>query len=828
MGERLTNAERVVALRVRIEALATSPPEEPGRFERVFASFFGWRARYRRERLHGLLALLRTEEAASSKISDALHDSIVEATHNLSQCEKASRVHRYVPSAHLSWLTRVVDTLGRIAHLSGELAFSDDGEDRELAKRVGAHIDAARLFAPLCLSVDEDRKEQPRHEPEAPRPDQRVVELELAAIDHIIEAARGETEFIERRRRLLEAARKLLLDASAALPLEREGVTARERDLGEQITWLDRLEAAGVQARVGISHQVRSAARRGDRERLYAALVAMDTFALRRGDIDLARASKRALDRVDPSARSHLVSARASLERSAQELFGRETLARLDAEMASARERATASEGGDAETRALALEYLAPGCSRDLSAAMVAVDGCFEVGARLAPVRALEIEEVARTVDHPTREMLLVPARSPNDLGSAILEDPRRLVLDLAAGRLLAKKYVQREERRVARTRLAGEVRVYLLDGSSSMIDGSPGGARARMRDAILLAELATMMRRLDTPGRQMRLALFYRFFTKRLMPVVEVRTAPQVLAAMSDVVGRARTGGTDIEAALLSSFELIAKAKRTDPDLSRASIVLITDGEAEVDSLAVQKARERAGDVAIAVSVIALGQENRVLRDLVARQRARGERAFYHFLDDPTLQALSAGDLGTRSLHFNLEPSPKLPAEQIEAALQEIEDLVTARHASVAPRPEGARAHEEATHRDRMAIDRRFARWFPAPTAASAPRANPSEAHISDQLSADLQAVTVLLAAIAETIGDLGADPLHRRADAIDLLERMLPDARISPGRYFELLQTTPAVFSAPLEAVHRAAQGAAAHFEGKVQASHARKKRR
>ncbi len=821
----MNNAERIAQLRVRIEALATKPPEEPGRVERAVASLhrlFGWRATYRRERLEALLGLLRKEEPSASPVIDALYAALVEAGENLSQCEKASRIHRYVPSAHLSWLTRVVDTLGHIAHLNGGLGSSEQAADRELAKRLGANVDAGRLLAPLTLVIEKARVAIAEGASSAatatapsPSPDHRVLELELAAIDHVIEAARGETEHIERRRRLLEAARKLLLDASAALPLEREGVVARERDLREQITWLDRLEAAGVEARVGVTHQVRRALRRGDRERLYATLVAMDSFALGRGDIELARACKAGLDRVDPEGRAGAVAPDVSFRRSAQDLFGKETLARLEQELKSARSRA--ERGGDAETRALALEYLAPGCTRALSAAMVSVDGCFEVGARLSPVRAQEIEELVRVVDQPTREMILVQARSPNDLGAAILEDPRRLLLDLAAGRLLSKKYIDRRDRVVERTRLAGEVRVYLLDGSSSMMDGCPGGARARMRDAILLAELATMMRRLDTPGRRLRLALFSRFFTKRLQPVVEVRSETQVLTAMADVVGTPRTGGTDIEAALLSSFSLIADAKRTDPDLARASIVLITDGEAEVDLQKIQAARERAADVVIGVSVIALGQENPALRALVARQRARGERAFYHYLDDPTLHALANGELAGRSLHFSLEAAPPLATEQIEAVLQEIDDLASARQSTKA---EGARAHEEAISRDRLALERRFARWFPA-TLAGPLAPGPSEARVSDQLHADLQTVTVLLAAIAETIGDLGADPLHRRADAIDLLERMLPDARISPGRYFELLTTSPAFFAAPLVAVHRAAEGAAAHFDGKLQAS-------
>ncbi|MFO0549168.1 MAG: hypothetical protein U0271_12325 [Polyangiaceae bacterium] len=239
----MKNADAVAALRVRIEELATRAPEEPGRVERALASLhrlFGWRATYHRTRLTALLELLRKEEPSSLAVADALDAALTETKSNLAACEKAARIHRYVPIAHISWLTRVVDTLARIAYFA-EL-------DPELAERRGAHVDAARVLPPLVLAEPKkgaapDSAEPKSHGDDSPPPapraapdDQRVLELELAAIDHITEAARSETEFIERRRRLLEAARKLLLDASAALPLEREGVLARERDLREQIS----------------------------------------------------------------------------------------------------------------------------------------------------------------------------------------------------------------------------------------------------------------------------------------------------------------------------------------------------------------------------------------------------------------------------------------------------------------------------------------------------------------------------------------------------------------------------------------------------------------
>src|SRR5690606_20856199 len=140
-----------------------------------------------------------------------------------------------------------------------------------------------------------------------------------------------------------------------------------------------------------------------------------------------------------------------------------------------------------------------------------------------------------------------------------------------------------------------------------------------------------------------------------------------------------------------------------------------------------------------IAVSVIALGEQNPALRALVARQRARGERAFYHHLDDTTLAALCAGRLAeARSLH--LDPgSPAELADDLARMLDDLAELERARHAAVMSRAtgkagdleqagdaeleaayaelgigapsEGDRARREAASRDRLAVAERFDR---------------------------------------------------------------------------------------------------------------------
>lgn len=790
-------AARLDAVRARLDAMTRGAPARPGLWSRIVTPILrvvGWQARFETKRLFELL-----DASARGPEEEELLGAIVELEDNVETAERACQVKGYVPTAHASWLYRVEELVRRVASLR-----KDDGP---AARRVLAGLDRTRVLPPLRIAPAKEEATAPETERDPSELGSRLRELELAAIDHIIEAARAETEFLDRRRRLLEGARRLLLDASASLELDGEGVLARQRHLAGEITKLDRLEAAGLAPATALSYQVKQARRRGDRDKLYAALVAVDGFALTLGDASVSRISGAALQELDSG---EAVAGDDDRLRSAEQVFGGDVVARIRAEYEAARGRAERGEV-DPELTKLALEYLAPGTEQAALSALLSVDGCFEVGASLAPVRIREHEEVARLVSHPTRELLVVPATDIRDLPHAIVTDPRSILLDLATGRLLARKYVERATRPVERSRLIGEARVYVLDGSTSMLEDGQAGARARVRDAILLAELATLMRRLQSGPRNVRLTLHYRFFTKRLGDVKRVATPAEALAAMSDVVGSARKGGTDIEQALVSSMALIRDKKREDPELGRAGIVLVTDGNAPVDPEVVRKAREEAGDVAIAISVIALGEENPVLRELVAHQRARGERAFYHHLNDADLAALCRGEaLGPRVHPSAASGTPLGLRTELDALLLELEDLGRAdgkRFAADDDEHQGERAREEAATRDRASLERRYARWFPS----QAPR--PDLPRVTGD---DHDAARVVLATVAEVVGELGGDGLRRKADAIEIVERLLPDARLTPARFRQVLET--GAHGAELEIVHRAVAGARESFDDRL----------
>jgi hypothetical protein len=843
--------ERLDAAGLRIERVALGPggveKQRLFRIARPLYAMAGWRARLRYGAMQALVATLGAEPSGPEELATAraaLAAAVRELEENVTTIERAAILRGRAPVAHAAWLRRLWEIV-----VIAERAVSslDAGAKDVRAVRQAGQADPSALVPPLTLGT----AGAPEGEPPAPGvaseaadafvteirtrdrvpeadADVRVVELELASIDHLIAAARGERNVLSRKRRLLVAARQRLLEAGAALPLDQVGAKIRADYVAGEIARIDRLEGAGIATDVGLVHQARTALHRGDARRLHAAVAALDSAARASGDGALAQVTSRALARLwhdeDPSSPAAV---EASLRRSAHELLGDDVVGTVAASVARARRDAELGRRGEkiSEDRYLAEvtdSHLAPGAEHELFAAALNADGCFEVGGALSPLRIVEEERVLARVRFPTRDLELVPAHDVMDLPDAIIADPRTVLLDLAAGRLLARRFVREEVRRRTRVVLRSEVRVYVLDGSGSML-----GPRARVRDGLLLAELATVMARLRAPG-ETRCTLFFRYFDELLGPVTRVDSVASAREAIRDVVSNVRTGGTDIQAALLASLEQIAIARELDPDLARAQIVLVTDGEAAVGEAAILAARDGLCGLPIGISVIALGQENRALRGLVARQRSKGETAFYHFLDDEQLGRISKGGLDAGpALHLppeRIARSPQALARDLEhevgPLIEELEALERARDLGALERldeerqarrelglhdelvGEGERGRIEALHRDHAALLRRFERWFPAPCADEAvalPAAGGEERE-------DVDAAVCALASVAEVVELVGGSELARRADAIELLERLLPDAGLTPARYRAVLRDYAPAVSAGLSAVQAA----------------------
>ncbi|HRI63592.1 MAG TPA: hypothetical protein PK156_05125 [Polyangium sp.] len=847
----------------RIEGLVVGPEGVRAplvRLVKPILKAIGYRPKLKTEKISALLDLLRAPTDAHrdwAQVEKLQDEAVDELERNVQGLERTLVVYGRVPLAHAAWVRRLYEVTVRTSRASKD-------EKNEAARRIAAAIEPVRIAAPLAIetrlptgqTAGSGGQEKPAtqtskqsSDPDKPGSleEERLVEVQLLAIDHLLESARGETEFLARRRRLLEAGRKLLLDAAAALPLVHDGVEVRRKHLAAEIARIDRLEAAGLSPHKGLLHQAKEALALGQRQRLHTALVALDGASLSMGDEARVGLTRQALEKLgagdgEPSVPDKL----RSLRRSSEEMFGAATLQAISEGYARARhsqKRGPKGETAEEKTyRLLALDWLSPEKESATHAALCAIDGAVDVGVPLSPVRVVENETFVRVVRHPTPDMILLPAREITDIPSAIIDDPRMILMSLAEGRLLARRFVATEITKKTRTQLVGEARIYVLDGSSSMLEDGKDGSRARVRDAILLGELGTLARRYAEGNRSVRVTLHYRYFTKKIHPVVKVDDGKSAFTSMANVVEKVWRGGTDIENALLASFDTIRKAKEEDPDLARAQIVLITDGDAVVREEVIREAREKVGDVPIAVSVVALGMENPALRAIVARQRSRGERAFYHFLDDAALVEICDGKtFSGPSVHVEEDPQDKrlsldarvakLRAElgslvddldsiakqrtsaAIEAAVADA-DAQTERaraeaqlgimpDASVAG--EGQRALHEAAERDRRSLENRFAKWFPRIDLAVVPK-KPED---KPTATSDGEAVILVLSTIAEVVGESSGTDLGRKADAIELLERLLPDALLTPAKWFFALKHEKVVIAVAMDAVWKAVEG-------------------
>ena len=74
---------------------------------------------------------------------------------------------------------------------------------------------------------------------------------------------------------------------------------------------------------------------------------------------------------------------------------------------------------------------------------------------------------------------------------------------------------------------------------------------------------------------------------------------------------------------------------------------------------------------------------------------------------------------------------------------------------------------------------------------------------------SSDAEATVVVLSTVAEVVVALGGTELGRKADAIELLERLMPDAMLTPSKWFFVLQHEKESVRAGMEAVYGAVEG-------------------
>jgi hypothetical protein len=442
----------------------------------------------------------------------------------------------------------------------------------------------------------------------------------------------------------------------------------------------------------------------------------------------------------------------------------------------------------------------------------LAVDGTFDVGGVLTPTRVVEEYKRMAAVRYPTSQLTLQAAEGPADIPDCIIEDPRTVLASLASGKLLARRFVHEETKKNYRTELQGELRIYLLDGSTSMLS-----RRAVMRDSILIAELCTLIERFNTLGRRINPTLYFQYFNTEVGPVVEVRTAAQAADAIASLLSTVQTGGTNIQAAILRSVEQIRSAARCSKELARANIVLITDGKSVIDEDEIVENLDSLGELQTAIHIIALGVENPSLCALARAQRLRGRRAFYQYVDEESIVDAVSGNNADVSLH----PPKGIELQQcvglLESTLDEIASVTRAKNAQdesdalieksldEMDDDEALRAamagRIEVARRDQESLTRRFKRWFPECLSGDEPALYEPD----HDTAIRLETVLSLLQGLIELGAVIDSEPSELKADTIEIFQRTLYDSGVTPLEYAQLIARFPKYFYEPMQNLYR-----------------------
>ncbi|MFT5358602.1 MAG: hypothetical protein ACI9KE_005841, partial [Polyangiales bacterium] len=584
----------------------------------------------------------------------------------------------------------------------------------------------------------------------------------VMSVDSICREAAEESELLSRREALLRAAQRILLNAAALVDAPMLG--QRYEGVCEELRQLRRMARVADPA-VSIDFQIRAAAKRGD-GRVLPALSAVRAYMRAEGEND-GEAMKWA--------------AKLAEAKEAVELPARVTAAIEEGfELGRLRLNETIDRAPPLQRFRLQGHASELKSSAEESFLRMAIDSntAFDVGISLQQEQHEQVQELREAVSFPTATLAVSPVGDVSGITQALIEDPRLLLYHFASRRLLQRRFIRSRTRRRRGGTVRASVRFYLLDGSSSM-----RGPRGRMRDALFVAELASLVERLEDPGGRIRSLLFYRYFASSAEVTRRVATAEEALSTIRSVFGTQRAGGTDIQSALLESLALIEEQRDNDVELSRAQIVLVTDGQADVDPDMLRQAQERLA-VPVRVSIIALGAESSALRRFAAEQRHAGLEVIYQHVGD---EALFERDTKKRAPRpdFSVPTQASILAyeapsdegddlEHIVASLEELgldEDALTP----------SRRRTLNIQRAGRAALSRRFDALFPSLKAGR-------EVVAFDAAATEL---LHLLMVVAEVLHCTPSAGWQVQSDAVAIMERLLREHGVSKAAYMEALRT-------------------------------------
>ncbi|MEW6430758.1 MAG: vWA domain-containing protein [Myxococcota bacterium] len=569
----------------------------------------------------------------------------------------------------------------------------------------------------------------------------------LAVAEFLADRARQAVEDSAQKRRDLDVAYELVLRMSADAQADRDRIRGLRVQLGAA---RDRVRSSpAVRSFDELIRHLRHTARRDPRT-AYKSLRALYDRAVEAEDEELTKVASAAVQALLPSEGAATLVQRDELRRS----LGYREPARPE----RAEKLPAGGKGGVEDAVADALAQLAFELDEDQRRALELAAGCaryFDVedslSEELVEAELKATRPVQRRVPYPTQLMSYEFTNRVDDVEHFVVAHPGTLILDLAAGRQMVRAYLEEEPppkpRRVKKT----AVRVYVLDASGSM-----HGARARFRDAILVAELNAI--RVKAKVGLPFDPLYFSFFNDVPTDLVRVDSGADATRHIEKLLRQSPAEGqTDISLALMAAFDSIGKAQGKDPYLARATVVLVTDGEDGVDLELIRKTKKPYEGLEIDLSFISLGEENPDLKSLVLEQRRGGGRAFYSHLSDSEIQLVKTEfDSAWRTLLPAEVPLTDDVLERLVPHLEALEAIAEKRPARLPVR-----------------ADSQFDALFPE---------KPAPSRAPEKVVAR---VVDILEAVAEAAALASAD--MRAAEAVTLLNHLLGVYELTPARYLE-----------------------------------------
>jgi hypothetical protein len=576
----------------------------------------------------------------------------------------------------------------------------------------------------------------------------------MAIAEFLAERARENVDDVIQKRRDLDLAHEMLLrlgsdhDRDRGVVLRREVAEARERTRA----------SPNVRSLQELVKHVRHTARRSPGE-AYKSLKGLYERAVEAGDTKLAAAARSALEPMLPADGRMRTLVEQSERQELSRWFG-EKPRRDEVEVDEGLQEKPAKKSRADELLAdlafslnpeqLAAFELAAGCARYF-------DVEDSLSEEIVEVNTKALRPVPKRVPYPTQMMNFETTGSLHEVHNFVVTDPRMLVYDMAANRQMVRAYLEEEPPPKPKKMKRTAVRVYVLDASGSM-----HGARARFRDAIIIAELNNL-RSKARQGLPFD-PLYFSFFNDSPTELSRVDTASEASRQIEKLFRHSPAEGqTDITLALMAAFDSIRAAQGRDPYLARATVVLITDGEDRVDMELIRRTRAPVDSLTIALSFISLGEENPDLKTLVQEQRAQGGRAFYHHLsDEEILWARTEFDAPWRTLLPHDVPDTPDNLEALWPHLEALESMASKRGAVSST----------------VAVEASFDAFFP-----EQPQAQKREIIGQDVLAR----VADILDAISEAASLAPAD--RRPTESVVLLQHLLGVYQLTPARYLAAL---------------------------------------